>query len=615
MDKKIKDYRAIKQAKSGYKIPEAIIDGTNLSKIELEVDTDAEEAGVSFEEGKLTFSIPKPADGKDGKDGQQGPQGDSAVYNPDDPDAPVFEMANTTGQSTTKAMTQKAVTDELNNINRNIEPIEETFDKIPYFATFNGTTSKASCTSIVLQNEGDYLEIEVFPPTTSTNSIYALANNGGTTIRFSLTDKGFYCRADDNTWLLQKNNTLTALSHFTAKIVYEDSKIKFYRDDTLIDTYNSQKKITISRWGLYNNGSNDYYWTGKIGRISINGTAYRHIGQIPGWSPTNVSIGASHVFMTDEQYNMLASAALPKIVIIPNEQEESIIVRTNICGNIYASFSIARQLNNDDSGGINPYEDVWRLTTGYAFRYDDGNFTYLNIKLLVGAENEFAINLQGMGDFIGGYHGNEKIVEEGDYVKFFVDGKAYTFSELAALGTFSCNKFWYEEVTTLFASYSYNVNHLKIGKHFKRTELVDGGYKTTNYVSFDLSALSVDSINLITAFTGLVCVHKDASSIITSDVGVEYTASHPSTSVVLASNVDKYSRRLEMRNGNVSCNLDSKLLKSNIDGFDADMNPNVHIYDRQNDAKYYSYLVNGTKAISTGKYIATECEVKFLYKV
>lgn len=55
-----------------------------------------------------------------GHEGKQGPQGDSAVYNPEDPDAPDFEMASTTGQSTTKAMTQKAVTDELE---KKIEPI------------------------------------------------------------------------------------------------------------------------------------------------------------------------------------------------------------------------------------------------------------------------------------------------------------------------------------------------------------------------------------------------------------------------------------------------------------------------------------------------------------
>ena len=50
---------------------------------------------------------------KNGHTGRKGDQGDSAVYDPSSPDTPDFVMANTTGQSTTKAMTQKAVTDEL----------------------------------------------------------------------------------------------------------------------------------------------------------------------------------------------------------------------------------------------------------------------------------------------------------------------------------------------------------------------------------------------------------------------------------------------------------------------------------------------------------------------
>lgn len=47
------------------------------------------------------------------QNGIVGPQGDCAVYNPEAPDAPDFVMATSPGQSTTKAMTQKAVTDAI----------------------------------------------------------------------------------------------------------------------------------------------------------------------------------------------------------------------------------------------------------------------------------------------------------------------------------------------------------------------------------------------------------------------------------------------------------------------------------------------------------------------
>lgn len=45
--------------------------------------------------------------------GPQGPQGETALYDPDDPDTPAFTLATTLGQDQTKAITQKAVTDEI----------------------------------------------------------------------------------------------------------------------------------------------------------------------------------------------------------------------------------------------------------------------------------------------------------------------------------------------------------------------------------------------------------------------------------------------------------------------------------------------------------------------
>ena len=52
------------------------------------------------------------------RNGSKGEAGDSAVYNPDDPDTPDFVMANTLGTSTTKAITQKTITNEINAINK-----------------------------------------------------------------------------------------------------------------------------------------------------------------------------------------------------------------------------------------------------------------------------------------------------------------------------------------------------------------------------------------------------------------------------------------------------------------------------------------------------------------
>lgn len=73
--------------------------------------------------GGVEYEMPKGDKGDTGATGTtgpQGPQGDSAVYDPSDPDTPDFVMANTTGQSTTKAMTQKAVTDAINAISADV---------------------------------------------------------------------------------------------------------------------------------------------------------------------------------------------------------------------------------------------------------------------------------------------------------------------------------------------------------------------------------------------------------------------------------------------------------------------------------------------------------------
>lgn len=84
-------------------------DGGNPSA---SVDFNDGEMAFAFKNLKLRFSDLTPEERATLK-GDKGDQGDSAVYDPSSPDAPDFEMANTTGQSTTKAMTQKAVTDEL----------------------------------------------------------------------------------------------------------------------------------------------------------------------------------------------------------------------------------------------------------------------------------------------------------------------------------------------------------------------------------------------------------------------------------------------------------------------------------------------------------------------
>lgn len=65
---------------------------------------------ISMKNMKMKFSELTEAEKAQLK-GEKGETGDTGIYDPSSPDAPDFEMATTTGQSTTKAMTQKAVSD------------------------------------------------------------------------------------------------------------------------------------------------------------------------------------------------------------------------------------------------------------------------------------------------------------------------------------------------------------------------------------------------------------------------------------------------------------------------------------------------------------------------
>lgn len=97
------------------------------ASVEYTEDGGSPDASVEFENGTMTFQMKNmkmkfselTAADKEELKGAKGDPGDSAVYNPDDPDAPDFVMANTTGQSTTKAMTQKAVTDAIEQVRVN----------------------------------------------------------------------------------------------------------------------------------------------------------------------------------------------------------------------------------------------------------------------------------------------------------------------------------------------------------------------------------------------------------------------------------------------------------------------------------------------------------------
>lgn len=141
--------------------------------------------------GGVEYEMPKGdkgdtgATGATGPQGLQGPQGDSAVYDPSSPDTPDFVMANTTGQSTTKAMTQKAVTDAVNEVKELIEgdDITPTFNVTnKKYITYKGiiaTNNLYSYTSPIQVLAGDVLTYKCSSATTG-NARLSLTDAEGT---------------------------------------------------------------------------------------------------------------------------------------------------------------------------------------------------------------------------------------------------------------------------------------------------------------------------------------------------------------------------------------------------------------------------------------------------
>lgn len=469
---------------------------------------------------------------------------------------------------------------------------------------FNGTSSECAVTALTLSSNGDSLEIEVYPEASSDSNGYSFASSTNKTrISIGATTKGVAFRAADETWLYLGNTAFaTEKYHYIIKIEYAGGNINFYVDGTLLSTYTGQKTFKIEGFGKNNYWS---YWKGKIGYIKYNGTEYKDISELPGYTATDVSVIFPYGVLTEDQHNAIQSVRQKKLIIESTSNKVS--VYSHLAGNLWGRIDIGHENNHADE----PYVDYWRINESYlCIRNDDDTFTETVNKLIIGAENEMALSFSGMGDFTGGYHGDERIdLDNGSYVVFIVDGEEYSIADLVALGTIECNTFAYREVSQLFASYTYNTNHLLIANHTKITRFENKGFVTTNYVGIDLTDFDHDTIRIIQPFTGLFCIASAFASVAISDIGTEYTASHPVSTTTLAEEMNIYSLWAKTYKGSYSCEIDSKLLHTNIDEY---KNPpiDVDMMDRQTDLKYYSYLPINTD-VATGDYFATEARISF----
>ena len=115
------------------------------------------ELSFAFKNLKLRFSDLTAAD----KEAIRGPQGTSAVFDPETGNI-LASLENTTGQSTSNAMTQKAVTDELKNITDVAVKVKTTSDIVYNAGRVNGSNWNKMNSSEDNPSDGFYMNVVAY---------------------------------------------------------------------------------------------------------------------------------------------------------------------------------------------------------------------------------------------------------------------------------------------------------------------------------------------------------------------------------------------------------------------------------------------------------------------
>lgn len=279
----------------------------------------------------------------------------------------------------------------------------------------------------------------------------------------------------------------------------------------------------------------------------------------------------------------------------------------------YSMLEIIHDVDNSDT----VYLDVWRLkTNGGIYEFDGHFFNSKNIRLLNTPENEFAFKYVGASDYTGGWHGDERIdVDNSCYIKFILDGIELSSADLASPFSKWCNTFKYEQRSTLHQTSptegQYVTGHPIIAYHLKITDFKNGGYTTINRMDLDLSNTELSEIVTEAIFTGLVCIHKDTSAVVSVDTG-NFISMVGEGNTYNFNGVSYPLSIMLLYNGfNTTTKASSKVISKEITKPNEGHNV-LAVWDRTNDSKYYGYAPNRT--FETGDIFMSEMEVSFDYK-
>ena len=480
------------------------------------------------------------------------------------------------------------------NFTKEIDLITNDVLEVSYMLKGTSTSKIVFNQPIILSRDGDSLEFVAIPYVTD-NGAYSFGKRyENPYYSIALSDTILKIRDLDGTTFL---DFVPDTEEIKVKIEYSNGGMKFYVNDELKESYNTQSTITLESIG--NAGNAQYgYWNGIIKSVIYNGVDLNLLTQ-----------GLFDIdFLTGNE-----NVDYPECVVNWDLSKFTIYSRINQT-KYYAMLEMVHKVDHSEL----EYTDLWRLFTyGGIYEYKHNTLYPLNIQLLISSENEFAFRYANTSDFTGGYHGDERIdIDEKCYADFYINGIKLTSAELQAAFTKTCNNFELRQLSTLHETSIDGTtpveNHPIIAYHYKTTKIQNAGFVSTNRLDFDLSNSNLSSVSTTTLFTGLVCANKDCATFVESDTGeiIEMTGSNETTTF---NGVDKKKSITLLYKGynpttKLSVEIDSKELTPNVAA-----SQYFSVWDRSTDSKYYGYAANRT--FQTGDIYCAEHSVKWdLYR-
>ena len=198
--------------------------------------------GPQGPQGEQGLQGPQGPQGEQGLQGPQGPQGEQGLQGPQGPQGPAVPLVQTTGQSTTEAMSQKAVSDEFNQLKSDLVAKSDVLSLEEIQASTDLTNKVASASAVKDISEVKEYNVTIDGGTLNFRKV-------GNVVRLYAYLENM---SDQNTFTFQVPTDVAQKYHYTIVNVYQamhpfnivgtlwiytDGTINIYKPSTLKSCY------------------------------------------------------------------------------------------------------------------------------------------------------------------------------------------------------------------------------------------------------------------------------------------------------------------------------------------------------------------------------------------